>query len=176
MVRRRTGKTGLTAGDRVRPICLTITIVVCLGVCLGFFPAEGSGGESTTVERVDADRMEKIVRTAPGRCVVVFMAAWCMPCIDELPDLNRLYAKYGPQGMKMVGFSLDLEGPEAIEPILKKCRVRFPVFWVGEAAVEKYNITGIPLLWFVKDGEVVEKLAGKRPRKFLERKFEEFFN
>ncbi len=53
-------------------------------------------------------------------------------------------------------------------------RVNFPVYWVGEKAVSELNIYGIPMIMLVKDGEIVEKIVGKRSRRFLDKTIRNF--
>ena len=102
------------------------------------------------------------------------MAAWCGPCIDELPVLNKLYQKYKKQGLKLIGISIDLEGPKAMQPIIDKLQVSFPVYWYGESAVQIFSLFAIPMIFFVKDGRIVEKLPGQRSEKALNKKIREF--
>ena len=41
-----------------------------------------------------------------GRVVLLnFWATWCGPCLDEMPDLNRLQADYGEQGLTVLTIS-----------------------------------------------------------------------
>jgi hypothetical protein len=60
-----------------------------------------------------------------------------------------------------------------MQPLIDSLRVSFPVYWLGEAGARSYNITGIPLLWIVKNGEVREKILGSRSESFLEKKIVE---
>jgi thiol-disulfide isomerase/thioredoxin len=108
--------------------------------------------------------------------VVSFMAAWCGPCIDELPALNNLYRKYKERGLNLVGISIDLEGAAAMQPVINKLKIEFPVYWYGEKAIQKFNITAIPLLLIIKQGEIVERLPGQRPEEYLDRRIQEILN
>ncbi len=98
------------------------------------------------------------------------MASWCGPCIRELPTLDKLYRRYRNRDLDIIGVSLDFEGPAAMQPIVDSLDVRFPVYWMDEAGVRTYNISGIPLLWVVKNGQVREKILGSRSESFLEKK------
>jgi thiol-disulfide isomerase/thioredoxin len=151
---------------------LRVAAIAALAVWVAVAPALGDA--PVQVNRLDPAQMDLMIHDPSNQCVVVFLAAWCHPCIEELPALNDIFIKYEGQGLKLVGFSLDVEGPLAIQPVLTKHRVRFPVYWVGEGALEKYGIKSIPLLWFVRNGQVVETLAGLRSKKFLERKIRDF--
>jgi thiol-disulfide isomerase/thioredoxin len=102
--------------------------------------------------------------------LVSFMAAWCGPCVDELPALNNLYKKYRKRGIKLIGISIDLGGPSAMQPIVSKLKIKFPVYWYGETAVNKFNLNAIPMLIFIREGKIVERLPGKRTERFLDSK------
>ena len=144
---------------------------------VGFFFARyknAPADAAIAVQRIDGAALDELMNAGDNRLVVSFMAAWCGPCIDELPTLNKLFKKYEKQGLQLIGISIDLEGPQAIQPAIQKNKVTFPVFWYGDAAIEKYKINGIPMLFFVKNGEVVERVMGMRPPEFLDNKIGEF--
>ena len=59
-----------------------------------------------------------------------------------------------------------------MQPIVDKAKVAFPVYWVGDGAVEKFDIYAVPMLFFIKDGRVIDKVPGKRSRLYLEKKID----
>ena len=127
-----------------------------------------------TIRKIDESTLDEMMGGKDNRIVVDFMAAWCGPCVQELPELNRLHDKYKNQGFNLIGISIDLEGPEAMQPILNQLGINFPVYWYGEKAIAKYNLTAIPMLLFVKQGIVIERLRGKPPAAYLDKKIREF--
>jgi thiol-disulfide isomerase/thioredoxin len=160
----------LAAFNKQRPlILLALSFPVLLWSCT---PAES--GSSTTVELMSLGELKRLMASTNSRYAIVVMAAWCRPCIEELPDLVKLYNKYKRKGLNMIGISIDLEGPSAMQPFLDKYRVKFPVYWVGSEAVGELNINGIPMIMLVKDGEIVDKIVGKRSRSFLDKTLRNF--
>ena len=127
-----------------------------------------------TIQKISESALDELIYTKNNKMMVTFMAAWCGPCIDELPVLNKLYQKYKTQGLKLIGISIDLEGPQAMQPFIDKLKVQFPVYWYGETAVQKFSLFAIPMMFWVKDGQIVEKLPGRRSRKVLDKKLREF--
>src|SRR5205814_8738467 len=54
---------------------------------------------------------QKLVEKYHGEpLLVTFWATWCEPCRDEYPMLNELAKQYAPQGLKVVGVSMDDDG------------------------------------------------------------------
>jgi len=140
-----------------------------LGIC--FFTVVASRAEAgVIVQPIEEAALDDLINNKNEALMVSFMAAWCGPCIDELPALNNLYRKYKGQGLKVIGISIDLEGAVAMQPVVNKLKIEFPVYWFGEKAVQKFNLTAIPLVLVIKRGKVVERLPGRRSEKFLERK------
>ena len=143
-------------------------------VCIFFISIHSDLGAAVTVQKISESALDELIQTRDNKVVVNFMAAWCGPCIDELPALNKLYEKYKPQGLNLIGISIDLEGPRAMQPIIDKLKVNFPVYWYGESAVEKFSIHAIPMIYLIKDGRIIEKLPGRRPGRELDRKIRKF--
>ena len=138
------------------------------------FIMNSDASAAVTIQKISEPALDELINARNNKVVLTFMAAWCGPCIDELPVLNKLYHKYKAQGLKLVGISIDLNGPQAMQPIIDKLKVGFPVYWYGESAVQKFSIFAIPMIFLVKDGRIVEKLPGRRPGKELDKKIREF--
>ena len=136
--------------------------------------AEAATSERTLVKPIEEDKLDEMLGAKENQLVVSFMAAWCGPCVDELPVLNKVYRKYEKRGLKLIGISIDIEGTEAMQPIVDKLSIRFPIYWFGDRAVKKFKLYAIPVLFFIENGKIVEKAAGKHSERFLNKKFKEF--
>jgi len=126
------------------------------------------------VKTITIDNFKQMIYAVDSRYMVVFTASWCGPCKEELPSLVKLNKEYKNHGLRMIGLSLDYEGIESMQPVVDKYNVDFPVFWGGEAAIEAFNISSIPLLFLVKDGKIVEKIPGNLKFEFLKKKITAF--
>jgi len=152
--------------------CTSITQAVLLVII--FFIMTPDAGAGVTIQKISESALDELIKADNNKILITFMAAWCGPCIDELPVLNKLYQKYKKQGLKLIGVSIDLGGPQAMQPIIDKLRVSFPIYWYGETAVQKFSLFVIPMIFLVKDGQIVEKLPGRRSEKELSKKIREF--
>jgi thiol-disulfide isomerase/thioredoxin len=147
--------------------------VLVMILSTGIAAQAGSGAE---VKRIDEATLSKLITADDNRLVLSFMAAWCGPCVDELPALNKLHKRYKDRGFQIIGISIDIEGPAAMQPIVKKLKIEFPVYWCGEKAIDKFKLNAIPMLLFIRQGEMVERLHGKRPEKIIDQKIRDFLN
>src|SRR5262245_11442667 len=61
-----------------------------------------------------------------GKVVLVdFWATWCVPCLQEMPDLVRLYHRYHAEGLEVVGVSHDNK-PEPLTKYVRENNVPWP--------------------------------------------------
>ena len=61
---------------------------------------------------------------------VVFLnlwATWCGPCRFEIPELEKMHAKYAARGFEVVGVSVDEGGAEAVKPFAKEQTIGYPI-------------------------------------------------
>jgi thiol-disulfide isomerase/thioredoxin len=73
-------------------------------------PAARAGGQNLPgdLQVIDLAEYKKVLSVHTGRPLVVsFWATWCEPCRDEYPLVNELARKYMPQGLDVIGISLD---------------------------------------------------------------------
>ena len=61
--------------------------------------------------------------------VLNFWATWCAPCVDEMPDLQRLQDKYRVRGLEVVGIGID--SPNNIREFRARIGLRFVLLAAG---------------------------------------------
>lgn len=64
-----------------------------------------------------------------GRVVVLNLwATWCIPCRDEMPELQQLHAKYAADPFDVVGISIDEGDVALVEGFLEEFDITYPNF------------------------------------------------
>lgn len=92
--------------------------------------------------KVDDKNWETEVMKAPELVMVDFWAVWCGPCQMVAPIVDELAAEY-------VG----------------KVRVRKLNTDENPEVAGRYQIMSIPTILFFKNGQLVERLVGARPKR-----------
>ena len=80
-----------------------------------------------------------------GQVVMInFWATWCGPCRQEMPLLEKLYARYKPMGFTLLGVNVEPDSTLAAG-FLEKTPVTFPILFDTDSAVSKlYKVAGMP--------------------------------
>ena len=99
-----------------------------------------------------------------GRVAIVNVwATYCVPCRTEMPSLERVWRQLGPQGLVVVGVSIDDPGFEqAIRDFATQYGLTFPIWQEGTGEIEKtLESFGVPATFVVgKDGVIRKKIIG----------------
>ena len=100
-----------------------------------------------------------------GKTLVInFWATWCLPCIIEMPFLNRVYTEFLDQDVVFIGISEDADGWEDINAFLNDldAPIDYPILLdVDQQAGEAFGVYGLPNTFFVnRDGRITRRHSG----------------
>ncbi len=100
-----------------------------------------------------------------GKVVILdFWATYCPPCIEEIPHLMELEAKYGSENLQIIGLHVggDEDRPKVPE-FVERLKITYPLAY-PEDALSSYIFgqqTAIPqTAVFDRSGRLVTKIAG----------------
>lgn len=95
---------------------------------------------------LDENVYRRMLASHKGQVLLVdFWATWCAPCLEELPHLVKLEAKYRSRGLRLVPVSCDEPEDEgkALE-FLRRAGVSFPGYLKRVADDEKFIVSVNP--------------------------------
>lgn len=114
-----------------------------------------------------------------GKVVLIdFWATWCVPCVEEMPELTDLYARYHEKGFEIIGVSLDSAADRGkLERFAASRKIGWPQHFDGKGRrntyAVQYGIKSIPTkILLDREGRVVNpRLQLKELAPALERYF-----
>jgi thiol-disulfide isomerase/thioredoxin len=68
--------------------------------------------------------------------LVNFWASWCPPCVEEIPSMNRLAARYEANDFRIVSINFQ-ESPQTIRAFMSRVDVGFPVLVDADGRVSR---------------------------------------
>jgi len=95
--------------------------------------------------------------------VLNFWATWCPPCIEEMPSLNDFQKRLAPQGVVVLGVSVD-KSEKVYREFLRKANVSFQTARDPGADISaEYGTFKFPETYVIdSNGRVVQKHIGAR--------------
>jgi len=113
-----------------------------------------------------------------GKVVLLnFWATWCGPCEVEMPIFAEWQSQYGPQGLQVIGISMD-DDPALARKLVAKLKQNYPSAMGDEKLGALYGgILGLPLTYLIdRNGVVRAKLQGETDPKTIEAQLRALLN
>jgi thiol-disulfide isomerase/thioredoxin len=92
-----------------------------------------------------------------GKVVYVdFWASWCTPCRRSFPWMNALQARYGPEGLAIVGVNVDKRHDDATRFLADTPAAFTVVYDASGKTPAAYDVKGMPSSYLVdRRGNIV---------------------
>ena len=97
--------------------------------------------------------------------VVNFWATWCPPCVEEMPDLQRVHDEYSDRGVTVIGLGID--SPSSLKRFRDEHRLSLPLFAAGASGSELGRALGNPsgalpyTILIGREGRIVQARLGQ---------------
>ena len=113
-----------------------------------------------------------------GEVVLVdFWATWCDPCRAEIPHFIELQNKYGSQGFRVVGISMDdSSGP--VREFYQQYKMNYPVAMGSAKLAERFGgVLGLPVSFLIgRDGRIYARHVGETDASVFENEIKQLLS
>lgn len=170
----------MTAPERVPPVQPKVGFIAAtvgvLALFIGFAIASRFGSAPTAAPVsatalfshtfTDANGQSQAMGQWQGTWLVVnFWATWCAPCVEEMPDLEKVQAEYAGRGVTVVGLAID--NPTAVKQFRDSLNLKLPLLIAGaigtDVARQLGNVSGaLPYTVLVdREGNITRSKLGQ---------------
>jgi len=97
-----------------------------------------------------------------GKVVLLnFWATWCHGCVQEMPWFVEFQQKYKPNGLAVIGVSMDDDGWKSVTPFLQQKKVNYPVVIDDKKVSAQFGLGPMPMTVLIdRDGNIAGKYEG----------------
>jgi thiol-disulfide isomerase/thioredoxin len=113
-----------------------------------------------------------------GKVVLIdFWATWCGPCVEKIPRLKELEAKYGTQGFVIIGVSLDMPesqgGLAKLKSFVAEHSLPWAQFYEGKAPKDSFaaawGVDIIPTTFLIDRQGLLREVVRKDPEPSIQK-------
>ncbi|MBD3237462.1 MAG: redoxin domain-containing protein [Candidatus Eisenbacteria bacterium] len=136
------------------------------GLVAGSIPAAADQAPDFTLPDLSGNSVKLSATYPNGPVVLSFWATWCVPCPEEMKHLQRLWEKYGEQGLQVLAPSIDgSKTVSKVRPFVMGRRFSFPVLLDTNNDVKRlYRVAVVPTIFLIDtEGNVTYHHVGYRP-------------
>lgn len=124
---------------------------------------------SQQIPSYNANDLIKRVNSSDTLYIINFWATWCVPCVQELPEFNKLEKRYTGNPVKVLLVSLDFKQdyPYKLANFIERKRITPEVVWLNETDPNDF----IPKIESAWQGSIPATLIidhAKKFKKFIE--------
>lgn len=119
---------------------------------------------------VDAKGKTHRLQDYKGKWVLVnFWATWCPPCLEEMPDLQKLHETH--KDLVVIGIAMDYKDPNYVISFADDLLVTFPIVLGDQKIAAQFGrISGLPTTYlFSPQGNLAAQNVGALTRQAVER-------
>ncbi len=108
--------------------------------------------------------------------IINFWATWCGPCRSEMPLLKKIYEEYHPQGLEIIGISIDHQR-NRVAPFVEQFKIPYVILYTDNNAPRKLKLgQGIPMtIFFDAEGNETGRIVGAQPPQVFYKEVEKLF-
>jgi thiol-disulfide isomerase/thioredoxin len=160
---------------------LLLLLLALLTAWLGVAVAEDAGppfvsSTKGTYKLLGATENMSLFTSIGRPTLVVFWASWCLPCLTEIPQINHLYATYGPSGFNVLAMNMDDQSEDSIKLMVKRFEIIYPVALPTPELTRDFKVQAIPAAFLYNaDGSLAQSwigpLSAEQVEKHLKRVF-----
>ncbi len=158
-----------------RTAFIVFVFAAIAGLLITLWPASVLRGVDVEFQLFDGRKIT-LAELRGKPVLVAFWATNCKPCIEELPDLIKLYKELHPKGFELIAVAMPYDPPLNVQTFVQKQNVPYPVALDVEGKVVR-AFDGVPYvpMAFILDanGKIAYQQPGKldiaKTRRIIER-------
>jgi thiol-disulfide isomerase/thioredoxin len=109
---------------------------------------------------LDGNTVDESVFSLHKLTMINFWEPWCGPCVQEMPDIERLYEDYKDRGFYVIGVYSSTDMKSEVKDVMRKANTSYPIV-AYDSVFDQFQTGSVPTTIFVDENGWVLPLAAK---------------
>jgi peroxiredoxin len=129
-------------------------------------PTKSVAAVDFTARDLDGKKVQLKTFLANGPVLLDFWALWCVPCLKEMPQLQKLAEQYRKSDLTVIAVNQDSPSDQSkVKPFVKQKRYDFVIVLDEDKDLAKqFNVNILPTTFLLdQNGKIVYAHTGYKP-------------
>lgn len=153
---------------KIKTFVLTLSLLVFALPCFGLSGNVGESLQKIVLDYPDGKKFDSTAFSGKHPLMMVFWATWCIKCVEEIPHVKKIFRKFEPKGLKVIGVNVGVrDTTKQMKDFVNENTIPYPVAFDRDSRVTKYfGIKYIPLIIITDKNGIIKYRAHKLPEDF----------
>lgn len=101
-----------------------------------------------TIKDMDGNSIDESVFSLHTLTIINFWEPWCGPCVNEMPELEKLYENYKNKGFYIIGVYSSTNMKSEVKDIMKQAHTSYPIA-TYDSAFDRFQSGSVPTTIFM---------------------------
>lgn len=145
--------------------CLGLFLIICILALSSGAGAAGKAAPDFSLPDILQGKNYSLSQFKGKVVLINFITFFCMPCREEMPDLNNIYKEYQGKGLQVLGIGLSSD-PVQLRFLVKQIGLDYPMLAGNDKVSKDYgNVELVPTTIIIdKQGNIAHKILGTRKK------------
>ena len=108
-----------------------------------------------TITGVNGETIDETIFMDHKVTMINFWEPWCGPCVEEMPEIEKLYENYKDKGLQVIGVFSATDQMEDVDQVLKQAGTTYPIC-IYDAVFDQYQTGYVPTtIFFDSAGHII---------------------
>ncbi|MBR5975618.1 MAG: TlpA family protein disulfide reductase [Clostridiales bacterium] len=113
-----------------------------------------------TITDVNGEQIDETIFMDHDVTMINFWEPWCGPCVNEMPELQKLYENYKDKGLLVIGVFSATDQMEDVNDVLSSAGTTYPVC-IYDSVFDQYQTGYVPTtIFFDRAGHIISVSNG----------------
>ena len=108
-----------------------------------------------TITDIDGKQIDETIFMDHKVTMINFWEPWCGPCVEEMPEIEKLYENYKDKGLQVIGVFASTDQLDDVKEVMSSAGTTYPIC-IYDTVFDQYQTGYVPTtIFFDQAGHII---------------------